>query len=328
MIVTLTANPSIDRTIELGGPLERGAVIRAASTTDEPGGKGVNVSRALTAAGIPTLAVLPAAADDPLLTGLRAQGVAYAAAPIDSPVRTNITIAEPDGTTTKINAAGFALTTSISTTLADALANTAATWVVLAGSLPPGVPTHWYAEIIDRLADHGCKVAVDTSDAPLLALASALPRSAPHLMKPNSEELAQLTGGDANALESAADAGDPLPAATAARGLVAQGVERVLVTLGAAGALLVDAHSCWFAAAPPIAARSTVGAGDCALAGYLIAHQRGADGAQCLRTAVAYGSAAASLPGTAVPRPDDIDLESVSVTSVSGTPVSGTKERS
>ncbi|MCW2757950.1 MAG: hexose kinase, partial [Nocardioidaceae bacterium] len=65
MIVTLTPNPSTDRTIELAGPLERGGVLRAVSETSQAGGKGINISRAAVAAGVPTIAVIPAAHDDP-----------------------------------------------------------------------------------------------------------------------------------------------------------------------------------------------------------------------------------------------------------------------
>ncbi|QNG19101.1 1-phosphofructokinase family hexose kinase [Rhodococcus triatomae] len=320
MIVTLTANPSVDRTVELGGPLERGAVLRATGSTDDPGGKGVNVARALAASGVPALAVLPAADDDPILGGLRAHGIEFAAVPIHGCVRTNITVTEPDGTTTKINEAGHPLDGRTVEALLSEIRTRAAhaEWVVLSGSLPPGVPTDWYATVVLALAGSGCRVAVDTSDAPLLALSGGFPGAAPDLVKPNSEELAQLTGADGDALEAAARAGDPRPATIAARGLVEKGVGSVLVTLGAAGAVLVDASGAWFAAAPPVTARSTVGAGDSALAGYLVAHRAGAGAARCLQSAVAYGSAAASLPGTTLPSASDVALDPVEVRPVPG----------
>ncbi|NLG54056.1 MAG: 1-phosphofructokinase family hexose kinase [Rhodococcus sp.] len=313
MIVTLTANPSIDRTVELGGTLERGSVLRARASSDDPGGKGVNVSRALVAAGTATLAVIPAATSDPLLAALHAHNVPYSAIPIPGPVRTNITIAEPDGTTTKINEAGSPLDSDAAAALIQAISAESADWIVLCGSLPPGLPANWYAPIVASARRAGRRVAVDTSEEPLLALAENFPESAPDLLKPNSDELGQLTGTDGRSLEDAARGGDFWPAASAAHKLVARGVSRVLVTLGAAGALLVDDRQAWFAAAPPISPRSTVGAGDCALAGYLIAAQFGADGPGCLQSAVAYGSAAAALPGTTIPGPGDIDLSSVSV---------------
>ena len=77
MIVTVTPNPSIDRTVSLGTPLTRGAVHRVTSATSEPGGKGVNVARALTLAGLDAVAVLPAADADPIVAALRAAGVPF-----------------------------------------------------------------------------------------------------------------------------------------------------------------------------------------------------------------------------------------------------------
>ena len=107
--MTLTANPSFDRTIALPEPLERGAVHRVGSVTSEPGGKGVNVARALTLAGLEAIAVLPAAGNDPLVTALQASAVPFRCVPISEAVRTNLAITETDGTTTKLNERGAAL---------------------------------------------------------------------------------------------------------------------------------------------------------------------------------------------------------------------------
>ncbi|MGB3229788.1 MAG: PfkB family carbohydrate kinase, partial [Mycobacterium sp.] len=109
MIVTVTPNPSIDRTVTLPSPLTRGAVHRVTSVTSQAGGKGVNVARALTLAGVESLAVLPAAPNDPLVSALQSVGVSYRIVPTSEPARTNLTITEPDGTTTKINEPGAAL---------------------------------------------------------------------------------------------------------------------------------------------------------------------------------------------------------------------------
>jgi 1-phosphofructokinase len=95
----------------------------------------------------------------------------------------------------------------------------------------------------------------------------------------------------------------------------------VLATLGAAGAVLVDATGCWLAVPPPVVPRSTVGAGDSALAGYLRAELAGADAPHRLQMAVAYGSAAAALPGSALPSPAEVDVNSVRVTEISHHPV-------
>ncbi len=117
-------------------------------------------------------------------------------------------------------------------------------------------------------------------------------------------------------MEAAVAQGDPEPVVSAARQLVDRGVRAVLATLGSAGAVLVDETGSWMATPPPIVPRSTVGAGDAALAGYIRAEVGGAVPPQRLQMAVAYGSAAAALPGSALPGPADIDVAAVRVTPI------------
>jgi len=310
MIVTLTPNPSIDRTVELTSALERGAVLRAAATSSQAAGKGVNISRAAVAAGLPTIAVLPADAEDPYVLELLAAGIDCRPEPPAGDVRTNLTITEPDGTTTKINSPGATATPEVLSRLRTALGqrSRSAAWVVLAGSLPPGAPDGWYADLVTDLCAGPAAVAVDTSGAPLEAVAAHLETAAPALMKPNAEELASLTGGDPDAIEA-----DPRAAAKAAAVLVERGVGAVLATLGAGGAVLVTAEGSWHATPPPTTVVSTVGAGDSSLFGYLLGALRGEDAPGRLRLAVAYGSAAAGLPGTTIPTPDHINPELVDV---------------
>ena len=318
MIITVTPNPSIDRTVTLPGELVRGAVHRVTSVSSEPGGKGVNVARALTLAGLETVAVLPAGEHDPILAGLQAQGVSFHAVPVAGGVRTNLTITENDGTTTKINEPGATLEPGEAENLAWAVMQRAKAdhWVVLSGSLPPGLGDSWYSDMVAALKAHGCKVAVDTSDAPLTALADRLEHAAPDLIKPNSEELAGLAGVTPASLEDAVSRGDAGPVVTAASRLIERGVGAVLATLGAAGAVLVNAEGAWLATPPPITPRSTVGAGDSSLAGYVRADVLGADAPGRLQMAVAYGSGAAALPGSALPSPAQINLDDVAITSV------------
>jgi 1-phosphofructokinase len=318
MIVTVTPNPSLDRTVTLATPLTRGAVHRVNSVTSEPGGKGVNVARALSLAGVDAVALLPASGTDPMVTALQGIGVPFRCVPITSPVRTNITVTELDGTTTKINEPGARLDeTAVDALTRSVVANAEhASWVVMSGSLPPGMPESWYADVVARLAPYPCKVAVDTSDRPLAALVDAFDRSAPDLIKPNAEELAGVIGFAPQALEAALAQGDPGPVVAAARQLLDRGVGAVLATLGAAGAVLVDDTGSWLATPPPMVPRSTVGAGDSSLAGYIRADVAGAEPARRLQMAVAYGSAAAALPGSALPTPSEVDLEDVVVTSL------------
>ncbi|WP_197375851.1 1-phosphofructokinase family hexose kinase [Mycolicibacterium baixiangningiae] len=318
MIVTVTPNPSIDRTVTLPAPLTRGAVQRISSVTNEPGGKGVNVARVLSQAGTDVMALLPAAAGDPLVAALRSTGVPFRAVPVAEPVRTNLTITESDGTTTKLNERGAPLNAAVREALTRSIVDTAAhaAWVVMSGSLPPGLPDGWYADIVGLLAPLPCRVAVDTSEGPLAALAAAFDHAAPDLIKPNAEELAGLVGGSAENLENSVAQGDPEPVVAAARQLIDRGVGTVLATLGASGAVLVDATGAWLALPPPTVARSTVGAGDSALAGYVRAAVGGAAPPDRLRMAVAYGSAAAALPGSALPTPAQLDLDGVTVTPI------------
>jgi 1-phosphofructokinase len=316
VIVTLTPNPSHDRTVGLAGPFERGAVHRATSVTSQAGGKGVNISRAAVVAGVETLAVLPAPADDPFVLELRSAGIPCRPVPgCRGDLRTNITVTEPDGTTTKLNSPGPTVTPQVLDDLTAALVAAvtgdpaaAPDWVVLAGSLPPGAPHEWYADLVQTLAGTGARVALDTSEAPLRAVVDRLPDAAPALMKPNGDELASLTGDDAATIEA-----DPLVAARAASVLLERGVGAVLATLGARGAVLATPDGAWHAEPPPTEVVSTVGAGDSSLFGYLMADLRGDDPAGRLALAVAYGSAAAGLPGTTIPTPQVVRPDLVRV---------------
>ncbi|MCZ0857500.1 1-phosphofructokinase family hexose kinase [Actinomyces israelii] len=337
MIVTLTPNPSLDRTVSLPGPLVRGGVNRLGGVVVEPGGKGVNVARVLVSAGQPAAAVLPAAAHDPLLLALEAAAAAPStgsavlsthAVTVAAPARINTAVTEPDGTTTKLNEPGAALSPeeidAVESALLEAATAAAAGegarhWAVLSGSLPPGVPADWYARLVRLLRGSapGLRIAVDTSDEPLAALAAGLPESAPDLVKPNGEELGQLVGLPADramALEEGAAHGDLTPVADAARILIDLGLGAVMATLGPAGAVLVTGGGAWHATAPKVPVASTVGAGDSSVAGYVLADVRGGDEPERLRTAMAYGSAAASLPGTTLPTPGDLPEQEVVVT--------------
>ncbi len=314
MILTLTPNPSLDRTIELAGVLARGEVQRATAASQHPGGKGVNIVRALSASNIESLALLPGDADDAVVRALSAENIPHLTLPIGAALRSNVAITEPDGTTTKVNEPGPELTPA---QLAELLALTVeksdgAAWLVLAGSLPPGVPADFYAHVIDAVRSaYGTKapkIAVDSSGAPLLESL----RSAPDLIKPNGEELAELTGtSNGQDLES-----NPVLAANTASALVRQGVGAVLATLGSKGAVLVTKDGSWHGNGPAIEAKSTVGAGDSALAGYLLSTLRGDPAQACLQQAVAHGAAAASLPGTMVPSVEQTNPAAVLVTAL------------
>ena len=297
MIVTLTPNPSIDRAIVIDA-LHRGEVHRATSSRVDPGGKGVNVSRALAAQGAPTIAVIPAGGPEGHLMEelLDAAGVARRSVAVAGALRMNVSVLEPDGTTTKLNEPGPRLSPAEVDALLTATLDAAggADWVVGCGSLPPGAPTALYAALVTLLRERGIRVAVDSSGAPMpLAVAAR-----PSLIKPNHEELAELVGHGLPTLRDVRDA---------ARELVSAGIEVVAVSLGGDGALVITADVCAHAIARISAPLSTVGAGDCMLAGLLHGLSNGQEPADALVTGVTWGSAAVTLPGSRVPSPADLD---------------------
>jgi 1-phosphofructokinase len=295
VIVTLTPNPSLDRTVHLDR-LERGHVHRAQREGEEPSGKGVNVTRALVANGIDSVAVLPVggAAGEEIAARLRAAGVAHVGVPVTGAVRANVSLVEADGTTTKINGPGPELSGAENAALLAAVGRAAAegaSWVVAAGSLPPGADPALYAAAADVARAAGARFALDSSGG---ALAAGLPGQ-PDVVKPNVEELAEAVDGPVVTV------GD---AVAGARVLRARGARAVLVSLGPDGALLVDGEGARHAEADVPVVRSTVGAGDALLAGFVAA----AGGADPLRTALAWATAAVGVEGSAVPRVGASDL--------------------
>ncbi|GLX01492.1 1-phosphofructokinase [Microtetraspora sp. NBRC 16547] len=300
MILTLTLNPSLDRTIEIAA-LDRGAVIRAATARLDPGGKGVNVSRALLANRIRSCAVVPYGGHQgrQLVDLLSHEGIDMITVPIAGTTRSNVTLAEPDGTSTKVNEPGTPLSTVELETVAEAVLGAAHTadWVVASGSLPPGVPADVYAGLCRRFARAGINVAVDTSGPALPAAAAA----GPALVKPNREELAEATGTAIGCL------GDVIEAAEKLR---AMGAGTVLASVGPDGAVLLQDGRVWHGECPVAEPRSTVGAGDAMLAGFLAA---GARGERALIEALAWGTAAVGMPGSRMPAPGDIRRDLVRV---------------
>ena len=303
MIVTLTPNPSLDRTIAVPA-LRRGKVMRATESREDPGGKGLNVSRALAQNGTATRAVLPIGGvyGGVMLDLLRAQEIDVVPVPITGAIRANVAIVEPDGATTKVNEQGpcFSVAEVAALRTATESASVGAGWVVCCGSLPPGIDDDFYADLVGRCHANGVKVAVDSSGEPMLRALSATP----DLIKPNRVELAEAVGHDLPTVGAVIDA---------ARGLVATGIGCVLVSLGRDGALLVDATRAVRAVARVDNPLSTVGAGDALLAGYLHAVASGLDAEHALRTAVAFGAAAVSRPGSQMPTPAEVAAVTVVV---------------
>ena len=306
MIITLTMNPALDRTVSLPEPLAVGDVQPATSIREDAAGKGVNVAHVLTAAGDEVRAVLPLDPTDPY--GALLTGVERVVVPITGHARANLTITDPAGETTKLNLPGPRLGPSAADALIDAVvtASEGTTWLALCGSLPPGAGDDFYVRVIEAVRarlETPPLIAVDTS-GPVLTHTVAHGR--PDLIKPNEVELAELAG--------VAVTSDLAEVAAAARVVVPAQAAAALVTLGGAGALLVDASGVQHAAIPPnVRVRSTVGAGDSSLAGYLHAHVAGAASGEALVSAVRHGSATASLPGTRLASPGDLPTGDVAL---------------
>ncbi len=158
---------------------------------------------------------------------------------------------------------------------------------MLAGSLPPGVPPGYYAQIAAAVREGGGRVVLDSSGE---ALQQGC-RAAPALVKPNDHELQQLTGLPVDSTEEIV---------AAAQQVRALGPASVVVSMGKAGALAVDGSGAWLVAAPRIAEQNPIGAGDSLVAGLVWSLARGDALAEALRWGVACGAATAASPGTAV----------------------------
>jgi 1-phosphofructokinase len=282
MIVTLTPNPSIDRTLRVP-PLERGAVIRATMTASEAGGKGLNVSRALASQGVATTAVVPLSLGSAaMIRALLGTSVHIEPVTIGGEIRVNVSLVEGDGTVTKVNEAGPALRPNeVEMLLARtaSLGGTAA-WVVGSGSLPPGSPADFYAALAKRLRG-AVRIAIDADSEALRACVG----QRIHLLKPNLRELRQLVGAPLETLGAVE---------SASRDLVRQGATSVLVSLSRDGAIYVDAETAVHGEARIDDVVNPVGAGDALLAGYLAAGGTRAG----LATAISWSAAACRSAGS------------------------------
>lgn len=288
-IVTLTAAGAIDATYRVGA-LRRGTFTRAESYTREVSGKGVNVAAALAAGGADTAAVVVLGADDVRFArgGLTAPLLRIVEIP--GSTRVNTSIIDADGATTKVNAPTPPLSPeawdATVAALREELGARPQPWLVISGSLPElagtGTPVD-LAAVRAAAREYGARVAVDTSGGALDALLAD--PTGIDLLTPNAEELSAAVGRPLRTL------GDVV---TAAREIVSRGVATVLASLGADGLVAITTDRAVFARAQAPSVANTAGAGDAALAGFLLGLTRGpaatAAGADPL--AVAAASAA------------------------------------
>lgn len=276
-VVTITVHPALDWTVSVDN-LTPDVVHRAESLGVKPGGKGINVAAALAEQGrrVDALGFLGRDNAGPFSEFLNQRHITDGFIRLPGATRTGIKIVDPaQGETTDLNFSGPAPSTAEQEALLAAIDLIDAPWCVLAGSLAPGMSVDFYTTAINRLRARGVRVALDTSGT---ALAAGL-RAAPTVIKPNEHELAELIGR-------------PLPdeaaVLDAARALIGRGIDLVVVSRGAAGALFVTSTAAVRAVPPAINVRSTVGAGDAMVAGLLDALLAELPLADLARRATAY----------------------------------------
>ncbi len=313
MIVTFTANPCVDVTFDV--PTFRiNDVNRAESSTRDPAGKGINVSRALARNGVQTVAVFPS---DPvngrwIIDALDLENIESMTTTIGESVRTNVTLVDAAGNVTRVSDVGPTISPderdALFAQVISALAVRPA-WLVLAGTLPPGLNGDWFVTLANAARDVGVRVAVDSSGDSMRAVAQA---GVSDLLKPNHAELEELAERPLPTVDDVVDF---------ARSLLRNDDATALVSLGSHGALAVTLDSALWAGQHGVITHNSVGAGDCALAGFLSADLRctrdeigGEEGlTERLTTAVAWGAAKVALPATTMPGPQNITPERVVV---------------
>jgi 1-phosphofructokinase len=300
-ITTITLNPAIDQTITLDG-LAPGSVNVARTVTSNPGGKGVNVASCLADFGEPVLAtgLLGKNNSTAFVELFEHKGIRDCFIRVPGDTRVNIKLADVEhGETTDINLPGIRVEQATLEALLEQFDyfTDAGRYVVLAGSLPEGLPTDSYARLVAQLNRHGALVLLDTSGAPLEAALAAPREALPACIKPNRHELEQWAG---RALPALADV------LAAARELQRRGIEKVVVSLGAEGALFVDTERALLAALPAVNAVSTVGAGDALVAGLVAAWRAGAGLDETARLAVAFAVAKLGQIGPHLPEPERV----------------------
>lgn len=297
-IVTLSLNPAVDQTAQVPN-FTAGRVNRVEWEQSDAGGKGVNVASFLADAGLPVAAtgLLGDGNTGPFVALFARKGIEDRCLRLPGRTRVNVKIIDPVlDQVTDINFPGLSPRPEDLvrlTELVDALCGET-DWFVLSGSVPAGVPSDIYADLLKRLKDRGKTVVLDASGAPFAAAVSC----GPDIVKPNIDELGELVGR-------------PLAGHTevvaAARALIAGGVGLVAVSMGADGALFVNRDSAVLAIPPAVTVKSTVGAGDAMVAGIVTGTLRGLDLAGRARLATAFSLGTLGEVGPNLPGPEVIE---------------------
>jgi 1-phosphofructokinase family hexose kinase len=298
MIVSLTFNPAVDKTVFVDG-LVLGKVNRVARSQIDPGGKGINVSRVVHRLGRPTIAFgfLAGSLGAIVARALDEEGVVHRFAWVGGETRLDVVVVdEAAGTSTKLYDRGPEIDPGSLERLLGDVGRwlPAARVLVAAGSLPPGVPHDVYASLLSQASRVGVQTILD-ADGDTLRHGLA---GRPALIKPNVAEAEALLGR-----------GLPDQAAiiAAARELLTRGPRAVVISMGSRGSICATAGRVLHAIPPPVERHSTVGSGDSLVAGMAIALAEGADLVDGLRLGTAAGAATAMTHGTELGTREDIE---------------------
>ncbi|MDO8877742.1 MAG: 1-phosphofructokinase family hexose kinase [Pseudolabrys sp.] len=297
-IVTLTINPAVDIFVNVDH-VEPTAKLRCSSPKRDPGGGGINVARVAHRLGSNVAAIYPVGgAIGKLLQRLvEREGIDSIVTPSHVETRENFTAYETDsGNQFRFVLPGSALHRAEWEACLERLVSLRdrPKFVVASGSIPPGVPDDFFAQVVKAAKKMGAQTVVDTSGASLAAVLD----EGVTLFKPNLNELSQLTGAK---LESDA------ACVAACRKLIVSGrAEAVALTLGDKGALLVTVKRVWKAQPLDIEVASAVGAGDSFLGGMVSALAAGLPIEEAFRTGIAAATAAVMSPGTELCSEEDV----------------------
>lgn len=299
MIVTVTPNPAVDKSTRTGQLMPE-KKLRCSDMVVEAGGGGINISKALRRLEAPSLAVITSGGfnGQQLTACLKEERIRYQSVDIPGETRENLVVLEEQSNNQfRFVLPGPELDSSTEDALLQAVEelDEKPSILVGSGSLPPGFGEDFYARLALLGQKLGVKTVVDCSGKALeLAVEAGV-----YLIKPNLHELSQLVG--ASSLDT-----DEVP--DAARKLLVQGAcERVVVSLGAQGALLVTADEVIHVHAPTVRKQSTVGAGDSMVAGMVYQIWKESSALNMIRMGVACGTAATMNAGTQLFKREDVD---------------------
>jgi len=291
LIITLTINPAIDRTVSVDRLVfeDRAYIV---DRTEAAGGRGINASLVIHKLGGKTLALLTAGgtAGDRIEKMLAGVGFPFECVHVRQESRTNFTISDKQGLTVKLNEVGQPMEKSELKeirALVEARIGKAA-WLMICGSMPPGVPPQFYCEIIELAKRRGVKTLVDTEGEALVQSLDAKPT----VITPNQHEAERLLGRALITRSQILEAIDRIQK---------MGAESVILSLGSRGAVGSSAEGVFEALPPHIDALCPIGAGDAMAAAFTWSMEKKKSFAESLRWGVAAGTAKAKLPGMTFP---------------------------